>query len=188
MKTKFFVCILLAAFISVANVVAQGFQPPAPGKAVVYFTRVTGMGFAISFEFFHQDKYIGAFKGQNYMRYELDPGQQLLWASSENKEFVACDLKEGGTYIILVDVIMGAMKARVGFNPIASSDERFQRAKELINSKAPVEMPQDKIEAMNTKLAKFIPEQLGKYENEWKGTKNFKSITPDMAIPEEAMK
>ncbi len=188
MKTKFFVCVLLTAFISASNIVAQGFQPPAPGKAVVYFTRVTGMGFAISFEFFHQDKYIGAFKGQNYMRYELDPGQQLLWASSENKEFVACDLKEGGTYIILVDVIMGAMKARVGFNPIASSDDRFQRAKELINSKPPVETPQDKIEAMNKKLAKFIPEQLGKYENEWKGTKNFKSITPDMAIPEEAMK
>lgn len=188
MKTKFLVCVLLVAFTSLANVMSQGFQPPAPGKAVVYFTRVTGMGFAISFEFFHQDKYIGAFKGQNYMRYELDPGQQLLWASSENKEFVACELKEGGTYIILVDVIMGAMKARVGFNPIASSDERFQRAKELINSKPPVEMPQEKIEAMNKKLVKFIPEQLEKYEKEWKGTKNFKSITPDMAIPEEAMK
>jgi hypothetical protein len=187
MKTKTFLISLLLAVTGI-SLHAQGFQPPAPGKAVVYITRVSSMGFAISFEYFHQDKYIGFFKGQNYMRYELDPGEQLLWASSENKEFVTCDLKEGGSYIILVDVIMGAMKARVGFNPISSTDERFQRAKELINSKAPVVTPQEKIDAMNKKLADFIPEQLNKYETIWKGTKNFKHITPDMAIPEEAMK
>jgi hypothetical protein len=188
MKTKSVLIALMFAMAGLSSSFAQGFQPPAPGKAVVYFTRVTGMGFAVSFEYFHQDKYIGFFKGQNYLRYELDPGEQLLWASSENKEFITCDLKEGGSYIVLVDVIMGAMKARVGFNPIASSDERFQRAKELINSKPPVEIPQEKIDAMNKKLADFIPEQLAKYENEWKGTKNFKHISADMAIPEEAMK
>ena len=188
MKLKLFFFSLAFTFMGVSSLFAQGFQPPAPGKAVVYFTRVTGMGFAISFEYFHQDKYIGAFKGQNCLRYELDPGEQLLWASSENKEFVTCDLKEGGTYIVLVDVIMGAMKARVGFNPISATDDRYQRAKELINSKPPVVTPQDKIDAMNKKLEKFIPEQLKKYEEEWKGTKNFKHISSDMAIPEEAMK
>lgn len=187
MKTKLILISLLFAITSIAGH-AQGFQPPDSGKAVVYFTRVSSMGFAVSFEYFHQDKYIGAFKGQNYMRYELDPGEQLLWASSENKEFVICDLKEGGTYIVLVDVIMGAMKARVGFNPIAAADERFERAKELINSKPPVVTPKDKIDATNVKLAEFIPAQLKKYEEEWKGVKNFKHITPDMAIPEEAMK
>jgi hypothetical protein len=188
MKTKLFILSLWFVFAGFPSLLAQGFQPPAPGKAVLYFARVSDYGFAISFEYFHQDKYIGVFKGKNYLRYECDPGEQLLWASSENKEFVICDLKEGGSYIVIVDVIMGAMKARVGFNPITTDDDRFQRAKEVINSKPPVVTPQEKIDAMNKKLEKFIPEQLKKYEEEWKGVKNFKHITPDMAIPEEAMK
>ena len=187
MKPKLLIIALVLTFACFTITFSQGFQPPQPGKAVVYFARVTKMAYAVSFEFFHQDKYIGIFKGQNYMRYELDPGQQLLWASSENKEFVTCDLKEGGTYIILVDVIMGAMKARVGFNPITSTDDRFQRAKDLIMEKAPIETPPDKIEKMNKKLAEFIPEQLRKYEEIWKAEKNFKHISADMAIPEDAM-
>jgi hypothetical protein len=187
---KTFICFILMIVLTTGSisVFSQGFQPPAPGKAVVYFTRVSSYGGAISFEFFHQDKYIGIFKGKNYLRYECDPGQQLLWASSENKDFITCDLKEGGTYIVLVDIIMGAWKARVGFNPITSDDERFIRVKELINEKPPVVTPQKKIDEMNVKLATFIPEQLQKYNDIWKAEKNFKHISPDMAIPPDAMK
>jgi hypothetical protein len=188
MKIKLFYFLAFTLLVKCIIVSAQGFKPPAEGKAVVYFTRVTDYGLAISFEFFHNDKYIGIFKGKNYMRYELDPGEQLLWASSENKEFVTADLKAGGTYIIIVDVIMGAWKARVGFTPITADDERFERAKKLIISRPPVVTPPAKIDAMNTKLADFIAEQLKKYNEEWKLTHNFKHISPDMAIPEEAMK
>lgn len=188
MKTKALLLFLAAVMIGISSTQAQGFQAPADGKAVVYFCRVTMYGAPTSFEFFHNDKYIGIFNKKNYMRYELDPGEQLLWASSENKEFVACDLKPGGTYIIMVDVIMGAMKARVGMTPITASEERFARVKEMVNSQPPVVTPQKKIDEMNTKLAKFIPEQLEKYNNIWKAEKNFKSITPDMAIPEDMLK
>ena len=187
MKTKI-TFMLLILLLTVSPIFSQGFQPPAPGKAVVYFARVTKFGYAVSFEFFHQDKYIGAFKGKNYLRYECDPGQQLLWASSENKEFITCDLKAGGSYVVIVDMVMGAWKGRVGFNPITSDDERFIRAKELIDEQAPVVSPQKKIDEMNKKLATFIPEQLQKYNDVWKGEKNFKHISPDMAIPPEAMK
>jgi hypothetical protein len=188
MKTKIFWIFLIALMTGFSSLLAQGFQPPSPGKAVVYFVRVTSYGFAVSFEYFHQDKYIGIFKGKNYMRYECDPGEQLLWASSENKEFVTCDLKEGGSYVILVDVIMGGMKAHVGFNPITASDDQFDRAKELINSQPPVVTSQEKIDELNKKLAEFIPEQLRKYNEIWKNEKNFKHVSADMAIPEEAMK
>src|SRR4030042_2771508 len=152
MKTKIFWIFLIALMTGFSSLFAQGFQPPSPGKAVVYFVRVTSYGYAVSFEYFHNDKYIGVFKGKNYMRYECDPGEQLIWASSENKEFVTCDLKAGGTYILQVDVIMGAMKARVGFTTFDVSDnERFDRAKALIMKEAPVVTPQDKIDATNKK-------------------------------------
>jgi hypothetical protein len=187
---KTIICFVLLSVLTTgsSSILSQGFQPPAPGKSVVYFVRVTKFGSAVSFEFFHQDKYIGIFKGYNYMRYECDPGQQLLWASSENKEFITCDLKEGGTYIVMVDVVMGGWKAHVGFNPITADDERFVRVKELINEKPPVITPKEKIDEMNQKLATFIPEQLQKYNDIWKDEKNFKHISPDMAIPPDVMK
>lgn len=163
---------------------AQGFVVPAEGKAVVYFVRVSDYGYAASFEFFHGDKFIGIFKGKNYMRYELDPGKQLLWASSENKEFITAELEAGGSYIVIVDVIIGVWKAHVGLSPISSNDkELFERAKKLIISEPPVITSEETIKKKNIKLAEFIPEQLEIYEKETKYTRNFKHISPEMAIP-----
>ncbi len=189
MKTKLFLLVIIPFILGINLAKAQGFTPPAPGKAVVYFVRVSSLGFAVSFEFFHQDKYIGVFKGKNYMRYECDPGNTLFWASSENKEFVTADLQEGGTYIVIVDIEMGAWKARVGLSPITiQNNELFNRAKELVQSKPPVITPEDKIQSMNVKLADFIKEKLNQYETEWKSTKNFGHISADMAIPVESLK
>jgi hypothetical protein len=187
MKTKAFLISLLLT-ITAISLRAQGFQPPAPGKAVIYIYRVTSYGFAVNFEYFHNDKFIGAFKGKNYMRYECDPGEQLIWISSENKEFVTCDLKAGGSYLLLVYLYPGVMKARMESSPISASDERFQDAKAFINKEAPVVTPQEKIDATNKKLAKFIAEQLKRYNEEIKGIKEVDHISADMAIPEEAMK
>jgi hypothetical protein len=185
MKTKSLLTILVMIMLSGA-IFGQGFKPPQEGKAVIYFVRVSSYGFAVSFEYFHQDRYIGAFKGENYLRYECDPGAQLLWASSENKEFLTSELKPGGSYIVVVDVIMGFWKAHVGLSPISVKDaELFQRAKKLITSKPPVEIKEAQIEKMNKKLSDFIPEMLDKYEKEWKQEHNFKHIDADMAIPEE---
>src|SRR5512137_2312618 len=99
MKTKRFLILAIALLAGFSTILAQGFKPPSPGKAVVYFCRYTKFGFAVSFEYFHNDKYFGIAKGQNVVRYECDPGQQLFWLSTENKEFVTADLKEGGSYI-----------------------------------------------------------------------------------------
>lgn len=187
MKKLIFITILLA-LTGIYTVCAQGFQPPSEGKAVVYFVRVTKYGKPTSFEFFHQDKYIGVFKGDQYMRYECDPGEQLFWASSENKEFVTAELEAGKTYIIIVDVIMGAWKARVGLTPLEISDaETWERAKKLVNKKPPTVIPEAKIDKMNKKLEKFIVEKLKMYESTWKNEKNFKHLSADMAIPDDQL-
>ena len=171
------------------NYSGKGFTPPSEGKAVVYFTRVSAWGGAYSFEYFHQDKYIGVFKGKNYMRYECDPGEQLLWASTENKEFITADLKAGETYIVIVDIIMGGWKPRVGFTPITAEDtEKFDRAVALINKKKAIVTPTAKINKMNNKLKKFINIKLQAYNNVWKNEKDFKHISADMAIPQEYLK
>jgi hypothetical protein len=188
MKRSALVLLFVFGLAGTSTLFSQGFQPPADGKAVVYFARVTGYGGAVSFEYFHNDRYIGVFKKKNYMRYELDPGEQLLWISSENKEFITADLKAGGTYIVVVDVIMGFAKARVGTTLVTDPDsELFERAKELIMSKPPVVTEPEKIEKMNEKLADFIQEKLQQYEEDWKNSHDFHHISPDMAIPPEAL-
>lgn len=188
MKTKLCLTVLFAALLGVSTINGQGFQPPAPGKAVVYIARTTSYAMAVSFEYFHNDKFIGVFKGKNYMRYECDPGKQLIWISSENKEFIECDLKEGGSYVIIVNIYPGVMKARMESSPITAADERFADVKALVMDKAPVVTSQEKIDATNKKLEKFIAEWMQRYENEIKGIKETDKLTPDMALPEEAMK
>lgn len=188
MRTIFYCLIVVLLFTGVESAFGKGFREPSPGKAVVYFARVMKWGGIASFEFFHQDKYIGAFTGKDYLRYECDPGQQLLWASSENKEFLKADLKEGDTYIVIVDVHMGATRGRVGLHPITTTDIDFEKVKKLIMSFDEIIPSQKEINKMNVKLADFMKEKLAMYETEWKHTKNFKSLTPDMAIPAEAMK
>jgi hypothetical protein len=187
MKKLLFVSILI--FTAFSNLFAQGFQPPAEGKAVIYFTRVTLYGKPVEFEFFHQDKYIGVFSGDEYMRYECDPGTHLFWASSENKEFITAELEEGKIYIVMVDVIMGVMKGRVGLTPVSvDNTEDLHKAKLLVNKKAPENISPEKIDKMNKKLGeKFIPRQLEMYETKWKIEHSFNHLSADMAIPLESL-
>ncbi len=186
MKKLFIVSILvLTAF---GNLFAQGFQPPTEGKAVVYFTRVTLYGKPVEFEFFHQDKYIGVFKGDQYMRYECEPGTQLFWASSENKEFLTAELEADKVYIVMVDVIMGVMKAHVGLTPVTPEKiEDLNKAKLLVTKKGPEITPDEKIEKMNKKLEKFIAKQLEAYETKGKIEHKFKHLGPEMALPLELL-
>lgn len=178
--------LFLMLIVSTATLSSQGFQPPADGKAVIYFVPLKK---AAPFEYFHNDKYIGVFSGKNFLRYECEPGKQLLWASSENKEFVDADLKAGGTYIILVENDMGAFRARVSLMPITTkSTKEFEKVKALVMKKKPVEMSQQKIDEMNIRLKDFIAEKLNMYNTEWKQKYPYSKITPDMAIPIESLK
>ena len=188
MKKQLVFILFLALLTLPYCIFAQGFQQPAEGKAVIYFTQVTSYG-STSFEFFHNDKYIGYMKGKNYIRYECGPGENLFWASSENKEFLTTDLKEGGSYVVIVDVITGFWKNHVGFSPISENDsELFERAKSVILNERPFVTSPAKIEKENQKLKKFIQEELDHYYQETKDRYNFRHVSADMALSETAMK
>jgi hypothetical protein len=178
--------VFLMSVLSTTTLFSQGFQPPVDGKAVVYFVPQKAAG---PYQYFHNDKYIGEFKGKNYFRYECDPGKQLLWASSENKEFIEADLKAGGIYVVMVENDMGAFVARVSLEPItAINSEEFLKIKAMVMKKAPVVTPQAKIDELNIRLKDFIAEKLNMYNTEWKQKYPYSKITPDMAIPLESLK
>lgn len=185
-RIKSLLLVLVAMCVTIP-VFSQGFTPPADSNAVVYFVRVSGYGGSTSFEYFHNYDFIGVFKKKNYIRYECPAGEQVLWASSEDKEFLNCNFKAGETYMVLVNIQMGAWKARIGLEPLTIENEDFERAKELVNSKKPIVTPESKIEATQKKLDErgFIVEIMERYETEWKDAKNTKIFSADMFIPKE---
>ncbi len=188
MNTKKLITLLFIFMLGLSSLFAQGFEKPTKGKALVYFVRISGYGAAASFDFFHQDQYFASFRAKNYIRYECEAGKQLFWASSENKEFMTADLEAGKTYIVIVDIIIGAWKGHVGLTPISSADTaKFIRARKLINSKKPIITSPEKIKKKNKKLQKFIASKLKIYEEKWKNERNFKHLSSDMAIPKDKL-
>jgi hypothetical protein len=186
MKTKLTIIITVLCLWGITTVYSQGFQPPASGKSVVYFVSLKKKSNV--FEYFHQDKYIGVFGKYNYMRYEVETGKQLLWASSESKEFLTMDVPEGGTYIIMVTTVSGFWRTNPKFSVITPGSEDFALAKALINAQAPIVTPESKIKEMNSKLTEFTANILNLYETEWKLKYPYTTLTTEMAIPAEAMK
>jgi len=183
---KFIFTVLLLSIIACSNVFAQGFKPPAEGKAVVYFTRITKYGFAITLDYFNNDKFIGAFKGQNYMRFECEPGEQIFWIYYSKKiDLIKANLKSGDSYVVIVDV----RPDKCQLTPISIDKEmEFNRTKELINKNKPVIYKESDIEKMNVKLSKRISETMNIYETQLKDESAILEITPEMAIPEESKK
>ncbi len=186
MKAKLSIIITVLCVLGITTIYSQGFQPPANGKSVVYFVSLKKK--SMEFEYFHQDKYIGVFGKYNYMRYEVETGTQLLWASSESKEFLTMDVPEGGTYIVKVTTVMGFWRNNPKFSVITADSEEFALAKALINGQSPVITPESKIKEMNSKLTEFTANILNLYETEWKLKYPYTTLTTDMAIPSEAIK
>jgi hypothetical protein len=182
--------LLLVVLCITTPLFSQGFTPPADSNAVVYFVRVSGYGGTTSFEYFHNHTFIGIFKGKNYIRYECPAGEHVLWASSEDKEFLKCSLKAGETYMVLVNIQMGAFKARMDLEPLTIDNEDFERAKTLVDSKEPIVTSEATIQSTQKKLDDrgFIEDIMERYENEWKNASNTKIISEDMFIPVEKLK
>jgi hypothetical protein len=186
MKTKLSLILSTILVLVCYSIFSQGFQPPSKNKAVVYFVRVSSYGKEAPFDFFHQNKFIGESKGVGYFKYECAPGKQLFWATSENKEFLTANLKEGGTYVVIVDIIIGWAKAHVGLSPISVNDkEIYSRAKHVVSNKKPTFQDSKFVEEKNRELLGSINEDLQLYENMPK--EKFRHISESMAIPIEEL-
>lgn len=158
---------------------------PAKGNAVVYIVRTTSFGSALTFKIFHNENFVGVFKGKGYMRFELPAGEQLLWTYSENKKFLKCDFKAGGMYIISTTHSPGVVKNHVVLTPISVDDSNFEKCKnEILKGKAITTSEKKKAQIEKSLADKgFINTALKQYNEEQKFEKRTKSITPEMAIP-----
>ena len=96
---------------------------PSADKALVYFMRPSGLGFAINFQIWDGDRFIGLSQAKSYFGYQCDPGKHLFIGMAENKRGIEADLEAGKTYYIITQVKMGGWRARMAFIPVTMGSE-----------------------------------------------------------------
>ena len=166
-------CLMLTA------VSAQDLEKPSEGKAAVYLLRTSGLGAAINFKYFVNESYLGKFSGRNYVRLELDAGEQLIWAKSENLDFMEANLKAGAIYLIHVKPKMGGMKAAVRLEAVDTSDEKLmKKVNKLLSNKSPAKLNLKKAEKVTAKIGEYL-EKYQNLKNNGKSDK-IKELSPDM--------
>ena len=121
---------------------ATPIEGPSSGKAVVYFMRPSGVGFAINFQIWDGDHFIGLSQAKSYFAYQCDPGTHLFIGMAENKRGIEADLEAEKSYFIITQVRMGAFRARMAFVPVTRGSEFW-----------------DKVEVYKTELNFIAPKQ-----------------------------
>jgi len=129
-----FLIVLGCAGKSVYMVPAAPVAGPAPDKALVYFMRPSGMGFAINFQIWDSDHFVGLNQAKSYFVYECDPGTHLFIGIAENKVALKADLDAGKSYYVGTNVRTGWGKARMQFTPVTRSSELWGKVEEYKKS------------------------------------------------------
>lgn len=97
------------------------------GKSVIYFMRPSSLGFAINFQIWDGDHFVGLSQAKSYFAYVCDPGKHLFMGFAENKVAVDADLAPGKSYYVGTAVRMGAWKARMLFTPVTRGSELWDK-------------------------------------------------------------
>ena len=107
---------------------------PPLEKALVYFMRPSGMAFAVNFQIWDRDHFIGLSQAKSYFAYECDPGKHLFLGFAENRVAVEADLVAGKSYYIGTNVRVGVWKARMDFTPVIRGSELWGKVEEYKKS------------------------------------------------------
>lgn len=179
-KGKFYFLLIIAFFIPFC-IFSQQLESPSEGKVLVYFVRSGGAGALINFKYFDGEDYIGKFSGSNYMIYECDPGEHLLWASAENKDFIEADLEANKVYLILAKPQMGAMSAGVKIFPVAKDDEKkMKKISKILLKQEPKIMDPEDLDEDEVELEEFIQKWIAKYRKDKEKGLEFRILSSEM--------
>lgn len=129
------VTVLLSVFLMVMGcagrsgymVTATPVAGPAPDKALVFFMRPSGYGYAINFQIWDSDHFVGLSQAKSYTVYECNPGTHLFIGIAENKVALKADLDAGKSYYVGTNVRTGWAKARMQFTPVTRGSELWDK-------------------------------------------------------------
>jgi hypothetical protein len=104
---------------------------PPPDKALVYVMRPSGMGFAINFQIWDRDQFIGLSQAKSYFAHLCAPGKHLFIGIAENKVAVEADLAPGKSYYILTGPRIGGWRARLAMDAVTQGSENWDQVDTL---------------------------------------------------------
>jgi hypothetical protein len=119
-----YIFLLTSTFSFAQN--SQEIKIPTNGKSYVYIVR-EGVGKLLNFRVYHNDKFIGALPNGKYIVYECDPGENLFWVASENRDFVEANLEPNKTYVLNIEGKVGLVTtifSLYGLNPDSKKDRK----------------------------------------------------------------
>ena len=149
---------------------AQEIPTPEPGKAMVIFMRPGLMGKAIKSSVFDitsgKNEVIGILSGKKKLAYSASPGEHMFMVIGENADFMMADLVAGKTYYSLVQVRVGAWKARFSLVPIRKSELNGEKFRKW-NKKTKLIENHEKSVAWAQKHARSIEDKRAKYIEKW---------------------
>ena len=120
-------------------------QGPSPDKTLIYFMRPSGIGFAINFQIWDGDQFIGLSQAKSYFGYECPPGRHLFIGFAENKRGLEATLEAGKTYYVLTQVRMGGWRARMAFIPVTRGSEYWDAVESYRSTLNYIEAKEDMI-------------------------------------------
>jgi hypothetical protein len=103
--------VIFGAVSSYAQEDNKNLTPP-DGKAVVYFIRSSGYGFAAKVEVGVDKIPVGTTKGNTYLYTIVDPGEHVFYSQSEKRDEKTLLIEAGKTYYFYMKVYPGAWKIR----------------------------------------------------------------------------
>jgi hypothetical protein len=129
---------------------------PSPDKALVYFMRPSSMGFAVNFQIWDGDHFVGLSQAQSYFVYECNPGTHLFIGIAENKVALEADVAAGKSYYVGTNVRVGWAKARMQLTPVTRGSELWDKVeayKQSLNCISAKEEERAKWEAAKKQVA-----------------------------------
>jgi len=170
MKTRKIITLILFS-LSVTLCMAQ-----ANNKATVYIVRTSGLGAAINFKYFIGDQYVGKINHGKYFKLELEPGEYVIWAKAENKDYLKATLESGQSYVIDAKPQMGAFKASVRLEAVNNPTEKeLNKINKCIAKNKLIQYDEKKRELEQLDYADIIEKGLRIYKEEVEGS-------PDLEI------
>lgn len=100
---------VLFCLISAANLFAQIEidQVAASDKATVYMLRTNGKGPNNKIPLFIDENYVGYLDRGKYLRFELEPGEHMIWTKGKHYGFYKDNFEVGEIYVIQAKVHQG---------------------------------------------------------------------------------
>lgn len=121
---------------------AKRLKPPT-GQSIIYVLRTSFLGFAVSFDVFLDNKYIGTTGGSRYIYTITSPGKHTLKSEAENDSFLDVNVLADSSYYVRQNVMMGFLKARNEIE-LLNPDEGRQALNECKLSSECVEIDKSK--------------------------------------------